>query len=255
MDETIGTHHRYCRCEACENLVVSQFSPFHHQPRTGKFENTCKKCCRCKRPVWGRPRGSFIVWTCWSCIAKTATVTNVVNITGIPDKEDQTFGFAEKEDRTAIYFHLSKQVIIFFNGSDYPQITERIPTILVPLCGEEIVYQEIRGERGPKALWWGFKEEFDAVMKLIAERPLYRFRVRDGRVPLSRLERGADGFAKYRTIWEGKNIDDLKKTHHVETFPTFERETSARYFEMFDEQTQEWIGADDPRVAVLDHVH
>lgn len=197
-------HELRCRCNECENSIVEQFKPFDWMSWDKRFVNETKTC-ECGRKVWGRGRGGFIVWTCWSCNARRGKVVKVIN-----GGEDKVFGFATNEDGKTVYFHLTRQTLIQpVDGSDHPEMFDMSGTPVVPHQGDVILFAELKGAKGPKALWWAFESEYTQAKAVIAARVFYRLRWRQGREKLSKLTEAP----VMQTLWQGKNLGELRQQH------------------------------------------
>ncbi len=194
-------HELRCRCKECEDSIVEQFKPFDWMSWDKRFANETKTC-ECGRKVWGRGRGGFIIWSCWSCNARRGRVIKVVN-----GGEDKVFGFAENQDGKIVYFHLTRQTLIQpVDGSDHPEMYDMSGTPVVPQPNEAIMFVELQGQKGPKALWWAFESEYIQAQAAIAARITYRLRWRQGRKKLSKL---TDAPVMH-TLWEGQNLSELR---------------------------------------------
>lgn len=230
-------HDLHCTCESCENDTQSKFSPFYME-KWSKKGIVYKPCPRCSRPVMAKARKGFLIWNCWECTSKRATVTSVY------DKNDRNFGFASRDnDGAVVYFHLSRQRLIVCHGGEYLHLEESTEELPPPEVGDRILYHEMPGEKTLKALWWAFEKKYNSELLELEDRPLVRFVWREGRIPVSRLQEKP----KYRSIWEGKNLEELRLRFNPEQYPVFEKGHMAKYFEVYNPETDEWDVIDDPR--------
>jgi cold shock CspA family protein len=155
------------------------------------------------------------------------------------------FGFIAPDgtagDRDSnVFFHNTRQVTYACNGGDKPV---EDGWLRHPKRGERVVFVAETGKRGQRAVKWGFLESYEQALLACRSRPVYRFRERKGRIPISRLQPRAE----YMLIWEGRDLTDLRRLYSVRMYPTHNAEWSARFFEKLDEETGKWIECDDPR--------
>jgi hypothetical protein len=231
-------HELRCRCEECKTSIVEQFKPFKCMAWDKRFVNATETC-ECGRQVWGRGRGGFIVWSCWSCNAKRGRVVKVID-----GGEDKIFGFAINEEGQTVYFHLTRQTTIQpVDGSDYPEMYDMAGTPVVPRTDDVILYAELRGAKGPKALWWAFESEYTYAKEVIANRKTYRLRWRQGREKVSKLMEAP----VMNTLWEGMDLFELRKNHGKRVL--FSEMYEAVYFEELKvvDGVPTWELCEDPR--------
>lgn len=201
----IERHEARCHCEECSQSIREQFNPFEMVAWSKKFANKSEPCPKCKRVIWGRGRGGYLIWACWSCNAKHAVVDKVIH--GV---QDRVFGFATNTEKQTVYFHLTRQTIILaMDDSEFPEMYDNSGSAIVPQKGDKIMYHELQGEKGLKALWWAFSGEFDAAIETIQARKTYRLMHRRGRKKLSRL----DEMPQIIKVWEGRNLTELREKH------------------------------------------
>jgi len=242
-------HNHYCKCDKCAVLVTDQFQPFHIELQRLDRHNHYQNCPVCARPVWGRCRSSYILWSCWECNMSRGTISRVVTARGAHD----TFGFGtDCSTEDEFYLHNNRHAEVIFDGSDhaaliaYDPLTDQLPTFAQ--AGDVVIYHLIIGERGGKALWWCLEDDYLAVKKRIAERPLYRFMKRVGELPNSkRLAKSAAPTMTHYELWKGKNVATLREEFSVKSFQVFENSSMALYFEFYEEESDIWIHCADPR--------
>ncbi len=229
---------KYCRCDKCAELIKNQFAAFQLCNYSKKHLNKIEPCPACSHPIAGQARGGFVIWSCWRCNMKLGSIMKVV--TG--STPEKNYGFMEREDGTQVYFHLNRSVNVIFNWSDYPVISDIIEEPeCSPQVGDVLIYQEFRGAKGPKALWWAYETQYTMVKKAIKDRFSYRLVRRDGRKQLSSLQPKPT----YHCLWEGKDLNELRKVaNYIECG---EYDTMAVFFAYFDVKENDWFECDDPR--------
>ena len=191
-----------------------------------------------RRPVQGQGRKGFLIWNCWECSAKRATVTAVL------DKNDRDYGFATRDgDGATVYFHFSRLRVVQCNGGDYLLLLDPEEELPVPEIGDRIIYHEMPGEKTMKALWWAFEKKYNTELLELEDRPIIRFVYRDGKMPISRLHEKP----KFRTVWEGKNLEELRLRFDANIYPVTEKGHMAKYFEVYNPDSEEWDNIEDPR--------
>ncbi len=121
--------------------------------------------------------------------------------------EKGKFGFIDVpgQERT-IFFHNSRQRT-FYCGLD-AVVYDDGGWEREPVKGDKVIILELgKAKKGPKATRWALAETKEKAEELLALLPVYRLRHRCGREKVSRL----DPTPTLRTIWEGKDLLDLKK--------------------------------------------
>lgn len=154
------------------------------------------------------------------------------------------FGFIQVPDNPrTVFFHNSQQRSFYcdldshiYNNGD-PKDEPKIGDDVIVISIEEAA-------KGPKARLWAKAETKRQAEELQALMHKYRLRLREGYEPTSRF----DPKPKYKTIWEGKNLLELRyKTHglKIEGGGQF-----SYFFEVLthdEDGTERWEHCGDPR--------
>jgi len=238
-ESVAGAHDKRCKCAECAAKIQERFQPFF-MVEWSRAAQVSRPCPKCNKPIASVSRDGFLMWHCWECSAQRAVVTKIFN------QGERAFAFAKRDgDEAVVYFHLSRQKSITCNGSDQPSIDGPISNLVIPKEDDRILYVEMQGDKTAKALWWAFESEYHEALKAIEDRHKIRFIWRDGRIPTSRLHEKP----KFKTLWEGKSIEELRTRFPESIHPAYDKNYSAKYFESFDPDTEQWVSINDPRLA------
>ena len=227
-------HELNCACDECAGNIKRLFQAFFVD--TTPYEKALP-CPECRRPVRHTKRSQWYVYGCW-CYAWEQAMITVVR-----DDPMKMFGFAEAPNKN-IFFHFNQFKHVVFTGGDWLELRPIVDgQVIIPEVEACIIYQEITGPKGPKALWWSFFDEYQRAKAELDNRPLYRFVERQGREAMSRLHEKP----KRRIYWEGKNLVELRYRFSMLSSPVYDIGHRAMYFECFDVALDEWVRCDDPR--------
>lgn len=168
----------------------------------------------------------------------TATVTHYDRV--------KKFGFMKPLNSDIVrYFELRFQVAFIFDGEEKPAILKLDERALLEPEKGSIVYLESEdATRGPRAKWWGFKQEYDEAQEACDQRPTFRLRQRVGRIPKSRLQANSEP-CRYQTLLESRNISEFHKYMKSMAQNPHDREWSAIWFEWLN--NGKWEQCEDPR--------
>ena len=170
----------------------------------------------------------------------------VVLHTGIIIYCDHTrgFGFIKANDNKSVHFrYLDFGQWSSDGDSPLPESLPQSPTSYVS-HGLKVEY--IPGkptDKGDRARFVAVAGTYKKAEQKCLERPKIRFRQRNGRKRLSRLQESP----KLTTLWEGKSIRLLSDFWPKNVFNVCDHDFLGRYFEKYDEINQTWIPIDDPR--------
>lgn len=147
------------------------------------------------------------------------------------------FGFINVPgQKQTVFFHNAQQRH-FFCDLD-AEIYDSDEWIEEPKVGDEVIIITVETmPKGPKATAWAKSETLRRSVELQNMMYVYRLRLRDG------YEHCSDPKPKYTTVWEGRNLLDLKhKTYAIKV------EGAGQYsyfFEYFN--GEDWEHCGDPR--------
>lgn len=142
-----------------------------------------------------------------------------------------------------IFFHMS------FGGmmAVLSKEPEHVPCSLdrEPKIGETILFEYENGPRGLRVTKWAYPDSLKQALNQMNLRTIYRLVQRNGRLPTgSKLYNSIN--AKYTTLWEGYDLDALRKKFPKSEYPIIDEEFKATYFKVFCDGT--WIDTEiDPR--------
>lgn len=131
-------------------------------------------------------------------------------------REGKRFGFIIDGDGSEIFFHFNDGRFIEA-GKKEPQFTEptfvykgKIAHLRDPQPGDLVVFERIRGSKGFKASPWGYKDNYDHALDVIAKRPpppVYRV--------FESMNSLGDPQGEPNKLWEGSDIDQLMRKYPV----------------------------------------
>jgi cold shock CspA family protein len=153
---------------------------------------------------------------------------------------DRCYGFITADDGRSVFFHQTRQQMFVCKGEDEPTLKScwQEP----PVEGEAVVFAVEETPKGLRAIWWAKENLYWEAKRECENRPTYRLRERRGELPKSRLQPRPE----YRTLWEGRNITELRSKYKQTWHPVQESGMFATYFEKLNVMGQ-WEPADDPR--------
>lgn len=142
---------------------------------------------------------------------------------------EKKFGFITFKD-TEVFFHMSfGGIMACLNGE--PEFV-KCGLEREPKSGETLLFEYDKGPRGYRATKWAYPESLALAQKQVGLRQTYRLVMRKGRVSTgTRLYNPIN--AKYNVLWEGHDIDDLRKKFPKADYPIHDEEFEALYFKLF----------------------
>ncbi len=153
------------------------------------------------------------------------------------------FGFIKiPDDPRTIFFHNSQQ------RSFYCDLDNRVYNNGAwkeePQVGDEVIVISIEEmAKGPKARLWAKAETKRQAEELQQLMHTYRLRLREGYEPSSRF----DPKPKYKTVWEGKNLLDLRhKTFGIKIEGSGQFSYFFEYL-ILEDGVERWEHCGDPR--------
>lgn len=153
--------------------------------------------------------------------------------------EGKNFGFIDDE----VFFHRTRCHTPAFDGGNTVVMNgwwgERRPVV-----GDIVYLEEEVGPKGKRAKWWCWADEYDTVIKQIAERPTYRMIEHTGPRRNGRLE--PMGYMVPRCQWQGNDLRELRIRYGQRYYPLLNNDSMRRWFEVKVEG--EWVKCDDPRM-------
>jgi len=146
-----------------------------------------------------------------------------------------------------VYFHIQKGGEYVCNGGNEPVFRHAGDgqNLRCPKQGDQILYvlEEVAGKK--RAVKWAFPESFLQAEKDIANRPVYRLYRRTGFIKVGRLFR--EGQARYETLWEGIDINDLRKKFPRSSFHNCIHNEEQSALTIQYKEGERWIDCNDPR--------
>lgn len=154
---------------------------------------------------------------------------------------ERRYGFADDNNQNRVFFYYYRSVTFKNDGGDDPF---RQPfEVPFPKKDDILIVDTEMSERGERAIWWGYYEDYQKVKNELNQRLKFRMIQRRGRVKLTRLHNPDD--AQYNTLWEGVNLRQLRNDRHLQRQKPLDHEFEGLHFEV--ETPEGWKKCPDPR--------
>lgn len=162
---------------------------------------------------------------------------------------EKGFGFIKYVDPDTnesqdVFFHQAFINSCNSDGSDEPYYLRAYPKF--PTVGQTVLFESNVGPKGPRCSRLVYPEEYEKAMLEIEWRQTYRVRSRTGAVNTSKLARPDS--CKVETLWEGKNLAELRMNFPQKNFPIVDDVHKAFWIEILKGENWERVNEGfDPR--------
>lgn len=154
--------------------------------------------------------------------------------------EGKHFGFILPDGREdTVFFHNTRQKKYECDGSPEPKLKDHWTDAAIK--GERVCFVEEKSAKGLRAKWWLKESTYTDALLQYSRLTTYRLQQRIGLKALSRLQPKPE----MKTLWEGKNLAELRVRYSKAMYILSDGETMAMFFQVLEDG--DWVNCDDPR--------